>query len=216
MKIILSILAVYGLVFCFVASSHSGPLGTAMGDRLEQFGGSARPIFPKPESMSRIGYERLIKCIAVDPASVPAANSDVSKVILFFYRERLIAIYAVLKDLPFDQANTRFDIYKDEFGKKYGKAREDSKDKTIWEADKEQTMVDDLKKVFVYKRKYKDAFVEYKDQTVIGFIYKNHLEYNREVQDDIMFKAKMKQDELDAKERLRQHEERIKVRKMIQ
>lgn len=215
MKIFLPILSVFCLLICLLASAQAGPLGTSMGDQLEHFRGSARPIFPKPEAMSRIGYERLIKCIAVDPGAVPAANSDVSKVILFFYRERLVAIYAVLKDLPFDQTNTRFDIYLDEFGKRYGKANENSKGKAIWEAEKGQTLVDDLKKVFVYKRKYKDAFVEFKDQTVVGFVYKNSPEYNKDVQEDLQFKAKMKQDILDAKERLRQHEERIRARNMI-
>ena len=211
-----SLLVFVALWLALTASDAlADPFGMSMGDSIEPFKMHSRSVFPKKEAMSHEGLERFIACLAVDPWQVPGANNDYEKMYLYFYKGRLTGVLGVLKDLSYDQENMKFDLYTEEFTAKYGKPKEKSKTKILWEAEGTASFDAKVKKVFIYKRNYADAFVEFKDKFVVGFFYANHVDYDAELRRQLRYAKQRKRilDELtdqDIRER-----ERIKVQRIL-
>lgn len=193
----------------------AGPFGTSMGDNIEPFKVNSRVIFPKKEAMSHEGYERYITCLAIDPGQISGANNDYEKMYLYFCKGRLAAVLGVLKDMSYDQETMKFDLYREEFTAKYGKPKEKSMTKLVWEAEGNTSFDDKVKKAFIYKRNYADAFVDFKDKFAVGFVYTNHVDYDAELRQSLRYAKQRKRilDELadtDLRER-----ERIKIQRIL-
>ena len=211
-----SLLVFVALWLALTASDAlADPFGTSMGDSIEPFQMNSRVIFPKKEAMSHEGYESVITCLAVDPGQVPGANRDYEKMFLYFCKGRLVAVLGVLKDMTYDQETMKFDLYREEFTAKYGKPKEKSQTKLVWEAEGTACFDANVKKAFIYKRNYADAFVEFKNKFAVGFVYVNHVDYNAEMRKQLRYAKQRKRllDELtdqDIRER-----ERIKVQRIL-